>query len=94
MLTSTVSNHQVAVLGGGISGLVSAYRLLQQGAGVTLFEASDALGGLGGTFEYRGAVMEQFYHVMLNSDGPLLSLLKESLVSKLAPAIGGEALLG
>jgi len=77
MPTSTVPRHQVAVLGGGISGLVSAYRLLQQGVGVTLFEASDALGGLGGTFEYRGAVMEQFYHVMLNSDGPLLSLLEE-----------------
>ena len=77
MSTSTVPNQQVAVLGGGISGLVSAFRLLQQGVGVTLFEASDALGGLGGTFEYRGAVMEQCYHVMLNSDGPLLSLLEE-----------------
>lgn len=77
MPTTTPLHHQVAVLGGGVSGLVSAYRLLQQGVGVTLFEASDALGGLGGTFEYRGAVMEQFYHVMLNSDAPLLSLLEE-----------------
>lgn len=78
MPTTTLPNHhQVAVLGGGISGLVSAYRLLQQGVSVTLFEASDALGGLGGTFEYKGAVMEQFYHVMLNSDAPLLSLLEE-----------------
>jgi protoporphyrinogen oxidase len=76
MLTST-HQRQVAILGGGISGLVSAYRLLQQGVGATIFEASDALGGLGGTFEHDGAVMEQFYHVMLNSDAPLLALLSE-----------------
>ena len=77
MPTTALPYPQVAVLGGGISGLVSAYRLLRQGVGVTLFEATEALGGLGGTFEYRGAVIEQFYHVMLNSDVPLLSLLEE-----------------
>ena len=81
MPTPNLFNYQVAVLGGGISGLVSAYRLLQQGVGVTLFEASDALVGLGGTFGYRGAVMEQFYHVMLNSDAPLLSLLEELVLA-------------
>jgi protoporphyrinogen oxidase len=76
-MTTQLSHQNVAILGGGISGLVSAYRLLQQGVGATIFEASNALGGLGGTFEYKGAVMEQFYHVMLNSDGPLLALLEE-----------------
>jgi len=76
-MTTLTSHQKVAILGGGISGLVSAYRLLQQGVGATIFEASSALGGLGGTFEYKGAVMEQFYHVMLNSDAPLLALLEE-----------------
>lgn len=71
------SRNNVAVLGGGISGLVSAYRLLQKGNRVTLFEATDELGGLGGTFQHGGATMEQFYHVMLNTDGNLLGLLKE-----------------
>ena len=47
------SNNHVAVLGGGISGLVSAYRLLQKGSRVTLFEASDELGGLGAWGEWN-----------------------------------------
>ncbi|MBM3784007.1 MAG: FAD-dependent oxidoreductase [Acidobacteria bacterium] len=67
----------VVVLGGGISGLVSALRLLQSGHRVTLLEESDQLGGLGGTFEHEGFVMEKFYHVMLNTDSNLLPLLKE-----------------
>jgi protoporphyrinogen oxidase len=69
--------NNVAVLGGGISGLVSAYRLLQQGSRVTLFEATEELGGLGATFQHDGHTMEQFYHVMLNTDENLLGLLKE-----------------
>lgn len=71
------SKHNVAVIGGGISGLVSAYRLLQSGNRVTLFEASDELGGLGGTFLHQGHTMEQFYHVMINTDENLLGLLAE-----------------
>ena len=77
MKTQITTKNHVAVLGGGISGLVSAYRLLQKGNNVTLFEASDELGGLGGTFEHAGHTMEQFYHVMLNTDENLLGLLNE-----------------
>lgn len=69
--------HRVAILGGGISGLVCAYRLLRRGAAVTLFEASEQLGGLGGVFEHEGHSLERFYHVMLNSDEHLLGLLKD-----------------
>jgi len=71
----------IAVLGGGISGLTSAYRLAQSGCRVTLLEASSELGGLGGTFEHEGSVMERFYHVMLNSDDHLLGLLDELKLS-------------
>lgn len=73
----TPLRHRVAVLGGGISGLVSALRLLQQGKQVTIFEASGELGGLGSTFDLEGHAVERFYHVMLNSDEYLLPLLKE-----------------
>jgi protoporphyrinogen oxidase len=66
----------VAVLGGGISGLTCALRLAQAGRRVTLFEASDQLGGLGAFFEHDGRTFEKFYHCMLPSDGPLLGILE------------------
>jgi protoporphyrinogen oxidase len=67
----------VAVIGGGISGLAAAYRLAQGGASVTLYEASQELGGLGTFFQHDGRTFEKFYHCMLPSDEPLLALLSE-----------------
>jgi protoporphyrinogen oxidase len=67
----------IAVVGGGIGGLVAAYLLAKAGARVTVFEASDQLGGLGTFFEYRNVSLERFYHCMLPSDQHLLSLLCE-----------------
>jgi protoporphyrinogen oxidase len=67
----------VAVIGGGITGLASAYYLAREGCEVTLLEASDRLGGLGTYFEYEGLSLEQHYHVMLPSDEHLLPLLDD-----------------
>lgn len=39
------SSKKIAVVGAGISGLASAYRLVQAGHAVTLFEANDYFGG-------------------------------------------------
>lgn len=65
------------VLGGGISGLTSAYRLALAGHRVTLLEGSGQWGGLGTFFEHDGRPFEKFYHCMLPSDGPLLELLDD-----------------
>lgn len=67
----------VAVVGGGISGLVAAYWLAKAGARVTVYEASDQLGGLGTFFHYQNVFLERFYHCMLPSDRHLLSVLRE-----------------
>lgn len=67
--------NEVAVLGGGISGLTAALRLAESGHHVVLIEGSDQLGGLGTFFEHDGRTFEKFYHCMLPSDGPLLDLL-------------------
>lgn len=71
-----------AVIGGGISGLTSAYRLMKEGRAVTLIEGSSELGGLGNFFEHDGHTFEKFYHCMLPSDGPLLALLEELGLTK------------
>jgi protoporphyrinogen oxidase len=72
----TTTSPTSAIIGGGISGLVTALRLALDGNKVTLFEASDQLGGLGTFFTHDGRTFEKFYHCMLPSDGPLLELLE------------------
>ena len=68
---------RTAVLGGGIAGLTAAYRLAKRGSDVTLFEATDKRGGLGGWFEYDGYRLDKWYHVLLDSDDYLLGLIDE-----------------
>ncbi len=67
----------LAVLGGGISGLASARRLAQRGHRITLYEAEDRLGGLGGTFSHEGIELEKFYHCLLPTDAALLAHVAE-----------------
>ena len=68
---------RVAVIGGGIAGLATAWRLCLAGRRVTLFEAGATLGGLGDTFDHDGHPLERFYHCMLPTDRHLLGLLGE-----------------
>jgi protoporphyrinogen oxidase len=67
----------IAVLGGGISGLATARRLSQGGDRVTLYEADERLGGLGGTFSHVGLELEKFYHCMLPADAALRAHIAE-----------------
>lgn len=68
---------RVAVVGGGIAGLTAAHFLARAGARVTLYEASDQLGGLGTFFSWRDTNLERFYHCMLPSDRHLLAVLRD-----------------
>jgi protoporphyrinogen oxidase len=67
----------IAVIGGGVTGLVAAYRLLQQGHSVQIFEAGPAVGGLVRTFEPGGDRLECFYHHLFTSDGAAIRLVDE-----------------
>ena len=49
---------QIAIIGGGITGLAAAYYAKQQGARVTLYEANDRLGGKIKTIYRDGFVLE------------------------------------
>jgi oxygen-dependent protoporphyrinogen oxidase len=48
------SDRRIAVIGGGISGLAAAHRLLDGGAQITLFEATPRLGGVIRTSPFAG----------------------------------------
>ncbi len=65
------------VLGGGISGLATARRLLDRGHKVTIHEAGDQVGGLAGSFSAGDFEIEKFYHCLLPADGALLTHIDE-----------------
>src|SRR6266508_3615335 len=67
----------IAVIGAGVAGLVAAYRLLQRGRTVRIFEAGPQPGGLEQTFEVGGERLECFYHHLFTSDGATIRLLDE-----------------
>jgi protoporphyrinogen oxidase len=74
----------IAILGGGITGLTSAFYLLRAGARVTLFEAQPELGGLASYFDFGPFWWDKFYHCVLTSDRPLLQLIDDlGLTSKM-----------
>jgi protoporphyrinogen oxidase len=61
--------YEVAVVGGGFSGLAAAMTLARAGRRVTLIESDSTLGGLAGTFEFSdGVVVEKFYHHWFTND--------------------------
>lgn len=67
----------VGILGGGITGLTSAFYLLRAGAKVTVVEGRPQLGGLATYFNFGKFWWDKFYHCILTSDGPLLQLFDD-----------------
>jgi protoporphyrinogen oxidase len=68
---------RVAIVGGGVAGLTAAYRLLQAGHEVSIFEAAPELGGLVRTFEAGGEPLEAFYHHIYTTDTTIVALIEE-----------------
>ena len=69
----------VMVLGAGISGLVTAFRLKERGATVELFEAAPRAGGVIGTRHRNGALVEH---------GPNSTLDTSPVINELLDALG------
>ena len=68
---------KAVIVGGGVAGMTSAYRLMQQGHEVELYEASPYLGGLVRTFEVGGSRLEAYYHHIFSSDTTIVKLIEE-----------------
>jgi protoporphyrinogen oxidase len=67
----------IAVIGGGLMGLVLTHRLSQQGHTITVFERNQQLGGLATYHDYGSFVWDRFYHVILPSDTHLIKYFHE-----------------
>jgi protoporphyrinogen oxidase len=68
---------RVVVIGGGISGTVTALRLARAGREVTLLERSPNLGGLVVSFAIGGTPLECFYHHVFPNEREILRLINE-----------------
>lgn len=68
---------KIAVIGGGITGLVAGYRSLQKGYTVTIFEKCGELGGLLGGFKIQRTNLEKAYHHIFKTDKEIISLIDE-----------------
>ncbi len=68
---------KVVVIGGGVAGMATAYRLMQGGHQVALYEASPYLGGLVRTFEVGGNRLEAYYHHLFKTDTTIVALIEE-----------------
>jgi protoporphyrinogen oxidase len=67
----------VGIVGGGITGLSTAYYLLRAGHRATVFEAAPGVGGLASSVRVQGVWVDKFYHCILPSDTALLSLVDD-----------------
>jgi protoporphyrinogen oxidase len=76
--TSRSSKKRIAVVGGGVTGIVAALRLAQSNEfRVTLFEGAERLGGLSSFYHWEDVTWDRFYHVILSTDTVLLKLIHE-----------------
>jgi protoporphyrinogen oxidase len=74
---SDKKNASIVIIGGGITGLVSAYLAAKAGKNVILVEKGEKIGGLLNTFSIGGNQLEFFYHHFFTHDAELTWLLEE-----------------
>jgi protoporphyrinogen oxidase len=73
----TQQRLNIGILGGGITGLTTAYYLLRSGHRVTVLEGRQQVGGLATYFDFGPFAWDKFYHCILSSDRPLLGLIDD-----------------
>ncbi len=71
------ATRRIAVVGGGLMGVVLASELAERGYGVVLYEAADRLGGLSTYDTFGDLQWDRFYHCVLPTDVDLLAWLRE-----------------
>ena len=68
---------RIAVIGGGITGLTAAYRLLEQRHDVVLYEGADRVGGVIQTIQRDGFLAECGPNTLLETSPEITGLIKK-----------------
>ena len=74
---ANLSQEQITIIGGGITGLALAYIAAKSGRSVRIIEAQEKFGGLLNTFEVGESRLERYYHHFFTHDVELRWLLRE-----------------
>lgn len=74
---SQKTKKNIVIVGGGITGLSSAYIAMKNGYNVTILESSEKVGGLLNSFKIGNTQLERFYHHFFTHDKELLWILEE-----------------
>lgn len=77
MTVEDIEVKHIGVIGGGMAGLTTAYRLAKAGHRVSLWERDREVGGLARAFPVAGTHLELFYHHLFQSDRDIASLMEE-----------------
>ena len=72
-----MDKKSIAIIGGGIGGLVAGYELVKKGHKVTIFEKEKEIGGLLADFEMSGSRLEKAYHHIFKTDKEIVDLIKK-----------------
>jgi len=72
-----LNNKKIAIIGGGIGGLVAGYELIKKGYKVTVFEKEKKIGGLLADFKMEGENLEKVYHHIFKTDKEIIDLIEE-----------------
>ncbi len=67
----------IAIIGGGYTGLTAAYYLSRAGHQVSIFEAGPEIGGLASGLKIAGANIEKTYHHLFKTDTDIIELAAE-----------------
>ncbi len=75
----TQTKGKVGIIGAGVAGMSASWDLIRAGYDVTLYEASDRVGGLASGFkdDHWDWTLEKFYHHWFTTDNDILSLIDE-----------------
>ena len=72
----------IVILGGGISGLSAAYRLVKAGFSVELIESKEEVGGLAATIKKNGIEMEYGPHAFFSEKAEVLDFIFDLIDNK------------
>lgn len=69
--------REVAIVGGGVMGLVTAFYAARAGHRVTVLEHDQVPGGMAAHFDFAGISIERFYHFVCKADQTTFDLMAD-----------------